>query len=357
MGETLQFFTILRGLWIFYAVRAELRTARELGEQLLQLAQDAQDPALLLEAHYTLGETLYYLGEFSSAHAHGEQGIAFYDPQQHRSHAFLYGVDPGVFCLSRAAYILWLFGYPEQAVKRSQEALTLAHELAHSNTLAAALVFASWFYQLCRDGQRAKERAEAAIALATEQGLPFWLAAGESCRGWLLAEQGQAEEGIMRIRQGLAAYRATGAEVHWCIQSPVALAEVCVKVGRTEEGLSVLAEAMNFMNSHEERWLEAELYRLKGELTLQQWKVESPKSKVKKQEAEECFLKAIAIAKKQQAKSLELRAVMSLARLWQQQGKKEKAHDMLSAIYGWFTEGFDTKDLQEAKALLEELNH
>lgn len=270
MGETGQLFTVLRGLWIFHIVRAELRTARELGEQLLQLAQYAQDPALLLEAHYTLGETLYHLAEFPSAHAHLEQGIALYDPQQHRSHAFLYGVDPGMFCLSRTEYVLWLFGYPDQAVKRSQEVLVLAQELAHLNSLAGILCFASWFYQLCREEQRAKEQVEAVITLSTEQGLPFWLATGETCRGWLLTEQGQTEEGITQIRQGLAAYRATGAEVNWRIHSLVALAEVCLKVSRTEEGLSALAEAMDFMNSHEERWLEAELYRLKGELLLAQ---------------------------------------------------------------------------------------
>jgi predicted ATPase len=358
LGESRQLFTVLRGLWIFYAVRAELRMARELGEHLLQLAQTARDPALLLEAHYTLGETLYYLGEFASAHVHIEQGIALYDPQQHRAHAFLYGVDPGVFCLSRAAYVLWLFGHPEQAVKRSQEALTLAQELAHSNTLAAALVFASWFYQLCREGQRAKERAEAAITLSIEQGLPFWLAAGESCQGWLLAEQGQMEEGIARILQGLAAYRATGAEIHWRIQSPIALAEVYGKVGRPEEGLNMLAEALAFMNSSEERWLEAELYRMQGELSLQSG-AENPHPQHRtldtRAEAEACFHKAIEIACKQQAKSLELRAGMSLARLWQQQGKKDEARQMLAEIYNWFTEGFDTKDLQEAKALLEEL--
>ncbi|HEV8718957.1 MAG TPA: adenylate/guanylate cyclase domain-containing protein [Candidatus Binatia bacterium] len=358
MGETSQIFTVLRGLWTFYVVRAELRTARELGEQLLQLAQNAQDPALLLEAQHPLGETLYYLGEFTSAYAHLEQGIALYDPQQHRSHAFLYGTDTGVLFLSRAAHVLWMLGYPDQAVKKSQEALALAQELAHPNTLAAALVFASWFYQLCREGQRTKERAEAAITLSTEQGLPFWLAAGESYRGWSLAEEGQGEEGIARIRQGLAAYRATGAEVQSRIQSLVALAEVCGKVGQTEEGLSVLAEAMDVMNSREERWLEAELYRLKGELLLTQevYRLQVVGYREKTEEAEQCFRKAIEIACKQQAKSLELRAAMSLSRLWQSQGKKKEAHEMLAEIYSWFTEGFDTKDLQDARVLLDELS-
>jgi len=363
LGKTSHLFTVLRGLWAFHIVRADLQIAQELGVQSLQLAQDIQDPALLLEAHYMLGEALYYLAEFPLAYAHLEQGIALYDPQQHRSHAFLYGTDPGAFCLSRAASVLWLFGYPEQAMRKSQEALNLAQELAHSNSLAAALGFASWFYQLCGEWQRAKERTEAAIILSTEQGLPFWLAVAESCRGWLLAEQGRVEEGIVQMRQALAAYCATGAEIQWRIQSLIALAGGCLKVGRTKEGLSALAEATEAMNSHEERWLEAEIYRLKGELTLQS-QGESHKSQVlntqhptPNPQAEACFLKAIAIAQKQQAKSLELRATISLARLWRQQGKTAEARQRLAEVYNWFTEGFDTKDLQEAKALLEELNY
>ena len=390
LGEMPQLFTILRGLWSFYVVRAELRTAQGLGEQLLQLAQDAQDPALFLEAHYMLGETLYYRGEFSSAYAHIERGVALYDLQQHRSHAFLYGTDPGSFCFARSAYLLWLFGYSDQARKRSEEALALAQELAHANSLAAIFIFAAWLYHLYRNEQKATEWAAAAITLSTEHGLPFSLAAGESCRGWLLAEQGQIEEGITQIRQGLSAYRATGAGVHWYIQPLIALTEVYRKVDRPEEGLNALTEATNAMNSHDERWLEAELYRLRGELILQQFKVQgskpglpapvpqaqvssstllrinsvegfkvedSPESSVQspESEVEECFWKAIEIARKQQAKSLELRATMSLARLWQQQGKQHEAHKMLSELYNWFTEGFDTKDLQEAKALLESL--
>jgi len=172
-------------------------------------------------------------------------------------------------------------------------------------------------------------------------------------RGWTLAEQGQVQEGIAQMQQGLAAYRATGAELgrpRWLAQ----LAEAYEKVGQPEEGLTVLAEALAAVDKTGERFWEAELYRLKGELTLKQSGVRGPESEVQ-QEAEACFLKAIEVARQQQAKSLELRAVMSLSRLRQQQGKKEEAHEMLAEIYSWFTEGFDTKDLQEAKALLEEL--
>jgi predicted ATPase len=184
------------------------------------------------------------------------------------------------------------------------------------------------------------------MALSAEQGFPVWLGFGTFFKGWALVEQGQREEGIAQLRQGMAAMRATGAELYqpYCL---ALLAEAYEKVGQAEEGVSVLTEALAIVHKNGERWYEAELYRLKGELTLKQSSV--PK------EAEACFLKAVEIARQQGAKSLELRATTSLARLWHQQGRSQEAHRMLSEIYNWFTEGFDTKDLQEAKGLLEEL--
>jgi predicted ATPase len=313
-----------------------------------------------------LGITLLWLGELALAQEHVEQGITFYNPQQHRFLTILSGYDAGVFCLSLAAHALWLLGYPNRALKRSHEALALAQELSHPLSLALALNFAAVLHQFCREGQTAQKRAEAAITLSIEQGFPYWLAEGTIRRGWALAEQGQGEEGITQIRQGLASYQAIGAEVGRSYYLAL-LAEAYGKVGPLEEGLSVLAEALVIVDKTGERYYEAELYRLKGQLTLQQFQVSSFKFQVPKSpkpevrgpeaEAEECFLKAIEIARKQQAKSLELRAVMSLSRLWQQQGKKDEARQMLAEIYGWFTEGFDTVDLQEAKALLEELKH
>jgi predicted ATPase len=280
-----------------------------------------------------------------------------------------------------------LLGYPDQAFKRSQEALTLAQELSHPNSLAFALSFAAGLHRLRREGLSTQELAEALIALSTKQGFPHWLAQGAILQGWALAEQGQKEERIAQMRQGLTAYQATGAE--WGRPNFLAqLAEAYGKVGQAEEGLSVLAEALALVSKTGERFYEAELYRLKGTLTLQsktslgpvsgQSKT-SPKQEKSRvgiahqnvsiteaatvggahptgeDEAEACFHKAIEIARKQQAKSLELRATVSLARLWQRQGKQHAARNTLSAIYNWFTEGFDTKDLQEAKALLAEL--
>jgi len=176
VGETSQLFPVLMGLRTFYHVRGKFPTARELGEQLLALAQSGQEPALLLEAHRALGSTLFHLGELASARAHLEQGIALYDLQQHRSHVFLYGVDPGVYGLSYAAWVLWSLGYPEQARKRSHAALTLAQELSYPYSLASALTFAAGFHQFRREGHLTQERAEAGITLSVEQGFPLWLA-------------------------------------------------------------------------------------------------------------------------------------------------------------------------------------
>jgi len=281
-----------------------------------------------------------------------EQGITLYHPQQHRFLALLYGEDPGVLCLCIAASSLYYLGYPDQVFKRIDAALTLAQELSHPHSLANALYWAASVHQLRQEGYAAQERAEVLIALSTEQGFPFWLAGGTFLRGWALAEQGQGEEGIAQMQQGLAAFRAMGTESSRPYFLAL-LAEAYGKGGQAEEGLTVLAEALATVEKTGERFHEAELYRLKGELTLQS-KVQGPKSQVEK-EAEECFLQAIEITRRQSAKSLELRAVMSLARLWQQQGKREEARRMLAEIYGWFTEGFDTADLKEAKALLDEL--
>jgi predicted ATPase len=290
---------------------------------------------------------LFCLGEVASAHTHLEQGIALYDPQQHCSHAFLYGIDPGMACCAYAAWALWLLGYPAQALLRSHEALALARKLSHLLSLAQAMCTTGWLHQFRRETQAAKEQVEEAIALCIEQGFPFFLALGTIIRGWVLVAQNQGEEGRAQICQGLAAWRATGAKMfrpYWL----ALLAEAHRNAGQVEEGLSVLAEALAAVDKTGERFYEAELYRLKGELLLRQ-------SACDAQQAETCFHQALDVARRQQAKSLELRTAMSLARLWQQQGQQAKAYALLAPVYNWFTEGFDTADLQEAKVLLEEL--
>jgi predicted ATPase len=348
VGEPRQLFRVLRGLWEFYDLRAEMATARELAEQLLALAERLQDATLLLVAHGVLGETLLWLGEFAQTCTHSEQGRAFYDHQQHRALAFLYGgYDPGVHCSSFQAHALWYLGYPDQALRKNQDALTLAQESAHPHSQVFALVHAAFLHHLRREGHAARARAKEALTLSTEQGFVFWMAYATVMRGRGLVDLDQGEEAIAQIRRGLAGYRSTGAELE-CPYFVALLAEALGKVGHIAEGLRVLAEMLGEVATNGLRFHEAELHRLKGELLL----ARAPDEHA---EAEACFQRALAIARRQEAKSLELRAAMSLARLWQQQGKQEEARELLAPIYDWFTEGFDTADLQEAKAVLEEL--
>jgi predicted ATPase len=347
LEEPHQLFPVLRGLWSYYLTCANFQTAHALGEQLVTLGQQECDASMLCSAHRALGTTLFFLGAVASAHTHFAQGIALYDPQQHRASAFRHGEDAGVICLSRGAWALWYLGYPDQGLAQSDEAVTLAQQSAYLLSLCVALGESARFHQFRREGHTTQERAESALSVATEQGFPQVRAAGSILRGWALTHQGEAKEGIEQLAQGLTAWRATGAEVSRPYFLAL-LAEAHGIMGDPEPGLKVLKEALALVDTTGERWYEPELYRLKGELLLQQ-------SSDYQAEAENCFHHALDIARHQQAKSLELRAAMSLARLWQQQGKRQEAHDLLAPVYQWFTEGFDTADLQEAKTLLEAL--
>jgi predicted ATPase len=360
VGETPQLFSVLWGIWWVYENRAALQTARELAEQLLTVAQRQHEAALLLQAHRAMGQTMYWFGELTQARAHLEQGIALYDPQQHRSSAFLYGQDPGVGLRNFVTLVLWFLGYPDQAVGRIHEAVALAQEVAHPFSLAFALSFVSWLHHYRREGPATQGRAEAAMALCREHGFAFFLAQQTVLRGWALAEQGHVEEGIAQMRQGLAAYKevygpqATGAEG----ERPYLLAlfaEAYGKVGQPQEGLRILDEALTAAQKYDV-W-DGELYRVKGELLLTQAAMQDswPTLSAAVVEVETCFRQALDMTRRQQAKSLELRATMSLSRLWQLQGKRDDARELLAPVYGWFTEGFETADLREAKALLAEL--
>jgi class 3 adenylate cyclase/predicted ATPase len=347
VGETPELVPVLYGLWQFYHARAQFSIACEFGDTLLRLAQQAHDAALALLAHSALGSTWLQRGALPVARQHLEDGIARDTPAQPRTAVFRLGRDPGIACRYCAAVTLWLLGYPEQALIRVHDALALAHELSHPSSLAVARCYAAFVYQFRRDVSAVHEHAEAAVALATEQGFPHWAAMGTVLWGWALAMQGQREEGIAQIGQGIAAFRATGAALfvsYFC----TVLADVSAHLGHTEDGLQALAEAHTLIEQHEERYVEAEVSRLRGVLLLRQ-------PGTPQDEAEACFQQALAIARRQEAKALELRAAMSLARLWQHQDKRDAARALLAPIYGWFAEGFDTADVQEAKALLEEL--
>jgi TOMM system kinase/cyclase fusion protein len=345
--QTPQLFPILFGLWRFYLVRAEYQTARELAEQCFSLAQRVDDPALLLQAHFVLGSSLLMHGEVISARAHLEQGIALYHPQEHRTLAFRAGIDLAAWCLSYAAMALWSLGYPDQALRRSHEALRLAQEMSHPPSLAAVLFYVAFIHCYRREAPATQERAEAAMALASAQGLPQWLTVGRLLRGWALAMQGQAEEGVAQMRPALAAWRAMGSGLavsHYL----VLLAETYGRAGQAEEGLRLLAEALVHVDTTGDVYWAVEVYGFKGELLLHQTIPDEA-------QAEICLHQALDIARRQQTKSWELRAATSLARLWQQQGKRTEARALLAPIYGWFTEGFDTADLQEARVLLDAL--
>jgi predicted ATPase len=347
VGDTPQLITALFGLWRCYNTRAELQTARTLAEQCLSLAQDQQDTALLLVAHWMLGQTLFWLGEMSLTRAHLEESMALYDARQHHTLAVRYGTDPGVTCRSYTASVLWLLGYPAQARRRDYEAAALAQELSHPFSLGLTLLHSAWIHQYRREWQSAQERAETLIALSTEQGFPLWLAEGTMVRGCALVMQGQGTEGIAQMRQGEAALQATGGRLSLTYNLAQRI-EAYRQVGQTEAGLAVLTDALGLLDKTGERLWEAELYRLQGELLLS-------RTTEHHAEAAACFQQALDIARRQQAKSLELRAAVSLARLWQQQGTPAAARQVLGDVYHWFTEGFDTIDLQEARVLLDGL--
>jgi predicted ATPase len=347
VGETPQLFPTLRGLCRFYRNRGVLPTARTLGEQLYRLAQREAEPTPLLEAHEVLGDTLFYLGDYAAARTHLEEGSALIDPAVQRLLVLHRDSAPGVRCLALAAQTLWCLGYPAQALRRCQEALALAHALEHPQSQASARHYAAFLHQRRRETPIVQTQADTLLSLATAQGFAMFVGSGMGWRGWGLAAQGQAEAGIAQLQQGLAALVTIEQRNVWW-HFLVLLAEVLGHVGHVNEGLRLLAEAMTGFETSGRGDMRAEAYRLQGELRLRQALPEVV-------QAEACFQQALALARQQQAKSWELRAAMSLARLWQQQGKRAEACELLAPVYGWFTEGFDTADLQEAKVLLEEL--
>jgi predicted ATPase len=311
------------------------------------LAQRLQEPGYLVEAHRAMGPTLFFMGEPATARTHLEQSLALYHPEQHREHAGPYGFDPKVISLNYLALTLWILGYPDHAARHAQETLRWARELAHLPSLTHAMFLVTCFHVLARDVQHADEQAVATIRRASEHELALYMALGTLMRGWAVAMQGQGEAGLALLRQDLAAYRATGA-VRGQPMYLGLLAEAYGEVGQAEAGLCTLAEALAGVHDTGDCFYEAELHRLKGTLWLRQPVLDES-------QAEAFFHQALAIARRQQGRSLELRAAMSLARLWQRQGQRTAAYELLAPVYAWFTEGFDTSDLQEAKALLKAL--
>lgn len=353
-GQAAQLFRATWGLWAFHLARAEeLQMARDLGEQLLSLAEQQRTPGWLLEAHRAVGIVLFFLGELEQARRHLEQAIAIYDPEQHHGHRFQYLWDPGAVCRSYLADVLGLLGYPVQALQKVEEALELARELAHPVSEAQALGHAAIYHMWRRQGKAIQEPAEAAITLSTEWEVWDWAGLVVFPRGWALADlspestegQAQLRAGVEMMRQGMTDLVKAGSQLHQSVHLAL-LGEVCSKTGQPEEGLALVDEALTVADRTDERYYQAELHRIKGELLLMQ---------DDDVEAEACFHQALDVACRQRAKSLELWAAMSLSRLWQRQGRPAEAYRLLKDVYDWFTEGFDEPDLKAARVLLEEL--
>lgn len=350
-GNRRKRFLTLWGLWRLSKARAQMQTVRQLADELLSLAQESEEPALLLQAHHARWTTLRAFGEFASALHHTEQGIALYSRSEHATQAFVIaGHDPCVCGHSTAALILWALGYPDQALKRNDQALLVARELDHPYSLAAAEKGAAELHQLRREMEAVREHAQTLIELADQHAAVGYLPLAGILKEWALKAREQTEDGVRNMRRNMReALRMVGKARNYA-EAPYAaclVAEAYARTNRPERGLSLLREALIATEKSGEQYWDAELHRLTGELLFQQGAPDV--------EAEECFHQALALARRQQTKSLELRAAMSLARLWRDQGKQKNARDLLARIYNWFTEGFDTGDLRDAKELLRTL--
>jgi class 3 adenylate cyclase/predicted ATPase len=345
MGDPPQLWPAQSAIFQYYIMRAEHQTALEIAQQMADAGERAGEALVFPFPRGALGISCFYLGDFEPARLHLEAMVARYDREKHHTSAFVYGQDVGVLYLSYLAWVLWFLGYVDQARERSQEAVGLAKALDHPFTLALALNLAGRLYSSCWDYSTTLALAEAAAGVAHERGFVFFQAAALGLQGWAHVAQGDLEQGEAEIQRSLATWEATGTKSHrshfltW-------LAEAARKMGRIDEGLALLTEALALVEKTDERYYEAEIRRLKAE--FMQWQGHLS-------EAEAGFWEAIEVARQQGAKSLQLRATVSLSRLWQSQGRHEDARQPLVEIYEWFTEGFDTPDLMDARSLLDDL--
>jgi predicted ATPase len=348
LEENRELFPVLWHLCQLNIQRGELRSARELAQQSLSLAERVQDATLILAAHYNLGEICTWAGELIQANVHLEQAKTLYDPRQHASLEAVYGLDLSVITTGVAVWVECLLGRPDQALKRARASLERASALSHPLSRAFAPVSFEWVLVCHRAAHEAEEVAQTAISLCTEQGFTELAAWAKCFLGWALIEQGKLTDGIANLSEGIAVVDSMrnliSKSLFLC-----ALADGYRKAGDAKRALGLLDEAIDWANRTGERFYECELHRLKGEVHLMG---NSPHATA----AENCFRKAIKLAREQSAKAWELRATTSLARLLALQGRRDEAHAMLTAIYNWFTEGFDTADLKDAKALLDQLS-
>jgi predicted ATPase len=342
VGDRTQRFQILWGLERFLMVKPNLVQGLASAQQLLTLAQEATDDDLRLEAYCALGTQLFHQVELLETRRYLEQSLAIYDQARHLHHALLYGQDPGVVALSYLAWTLWCLGYPEQALARNQAALALAQERAHPYSQVIAQVYAMIQAHFLQDITSCRAQAEALIALTEQYEFTLWLATAKFLRGWALTWQGHFDQGFADMQTSIDLFRSTGAELGAAYFAGL-LAETFGRSGQPDAGLLLMEGAFALIESTGDRWCEAELYRLQGELHLQ---LQAPA------EAEVSFQKACSVAQAQHARLWELRAAVSLGQLWQNQGKTAEVHALIAPLYAWFQEGFALPDLLAAQRLL-----
>jgi predicted ATPase len=344
-ADATQVSRVLWGLYAYNLHCGNARIADEAAEEMLRLAERRQDPAAQVAGHRALGGSLMWRGQLIPALAHLERALALYHQADRRALALLGVSDARMLCLGFTACLLSWQGCPDQALVRSKESLAAAHESRQAYTLSHGLFLNCWFHQIRGEPRTVRERSAALVTLTAEHGFRGWLAEARFYHGWALAADGEIARGIPLMQDGLAAIRAAGMQMevpmYLCL-----LAGICTKAGQPAQALELLTEALD--HTSEPRWFEAELHRLRGEALL-------ALSSERAAEAETCWRRAIAIAREQNARFWELRAARDLARFWAEQGRRAEAQGLLAPVYSWFIEGFDTVDLKDAKALLNEL--
>jgi predicted ATPase len=340
-------FSVLYGLWISTLNSRTIAAALERATNFLSIAQSQPSSGPLLVGHRILATSLIFSGDYPAALAHVETAASLYQPDEHRDSAFRYGQDIGVSAFAVLSWALWHRGYPDQSARAADRGLALSRQLGHAHTLSHALWIVGMAAVFARDVATACAHGNDCVMLASEHGFAQWAVWGRILQGWAEAQQGQATTGIARIRDGMAAAEAAGTRVTAPLHLAL-LAEALALAGELEEALAALDDALAKAAVSGERGWDAEIHRLRGELTGRLPHPDPAK-------AEESFRTALAIAREQGTRGYELRAATSLARLWGQQGRRGEARELLMPVYGWFTEGFDTADLKDAKALLDEL--
>ena len=347
-GKSNEAFPVLYGLFRYFMLQARFPQAIELGEQLVRLADESQKPTEMIAANRALGGPLVYQGDHVRAMPLLAKVVTTPATEELRAEVHSYDVvDPWIASLSYLAWSKWLLGYPDQAKNHMQEATATAEGLQHPFSIVLGLSFSQWFHQFRRDMTATKNAAAKALALSQDHGFDFWIGWCQTLLGWCQACQGDAEAGINAIRKGIDAWRKQGSELgshyFYCL-----LTDACARVGRLDDSLAALDEADRFASDTGEGMFAPEIDRLRGSILLQQDSLSTA-------DAETCFQRALELAQSQKAKSLELRAAHSLARLWQAPDAPGRAREVLAPVYEWFTEGFDTPDLQDARDLLKSL--